>query len=180
MRYENLKTGHPQPSRPWEWCQIDTVSVSNDPPLRAIIIIDEYSRWVELKSITGAPTARDVRELLDLWYARYQPHDGFALRADRGTEFRNATIAEWVETHGGRLHYSTTRRPTACGLVERVNGTLLGIMRIAKQMYPAEGPVQWLRRAVGEYWNRPHSALDGRTPNEMLLWVRPNCDDSGG
>ena len=31
IKYEHLKTGHPQPDRPWAWLQIDTLSISHQP-----------------------------------------------------------------------------------------------------------------------------------------------------
>lgn len=168
VRYENLKTGHPQPLRPWEWLQIDTLSISNQPLLKAIIIIDEYSRWIEYHGIPGAPAAADTVKLLTTWFARHKPQRGFHIRADRGTEFRNSVVCKWISDHGGQIHFSTVRRPTACGLVERVNRTLLTLMRTAKHMFPTETPVDWLRKATHEYWNRPHSGLNGATPNEKL------------
>jgi transposase InsO family protein len=168
IRYENLKTGHPQPDRPWAWLQMDTLSISHQPVLKAIIIIDEYSRWIEVLNISGAPTAADTVKLLEHWRARHKPEGTFHVRADRGTEFRNVTVAKWISDNGGKLHYSTVRRPTACGTVERVNRTLLTLMRTAKHMFPTETPTDWLRRATHEYWNRPHSRLQGATPNERL------------
>lgn len=166
--YVNLKTDHPQPSQAWEWSQMDTLSISHDPPLKAIIIIDEFSRWIEMLLITGAPSATAVIQLLSQWVSRHQPPAGWHLRADRGSEFRNTEVGKWVKSHGGTLHLSTTRRPTACGMVERVNRTLLTMMRIAKYTSPKDHPATWARRAIEEYWNRPHTALQGHTPNQML------------
>lgn len=90
--YVNLKTDHPQPSQAWEWSQMDTLSISHDPPLKAIIIIDEFSRWIEMLLITGAPSATAVIQLLSQWVSRHQPPAGWHLRADRGSEFRNTEV----------------------------------------------------------------------------------------
>ena len=169
IRFENLKTGHPQASAPWQWCQIDTLSVSHNPPLKLVILIDEYSRWIECVATQGTASAKEVIRLLQSWWSRYKPTPPFHIRSDRGTEFKNQVVAEWIRSHGGFLHLSTVRRPTACGMVERVNRTLLTLMRTAKHMYPEEEVRWWANRAVWEYWNRPHTALpEHRTPREML------------
>lgn len=166
--YVNLKTNEPQPTKPWEWTQIDTLSVSHIPNVKVMVLIDEYSRFVEYKILSGPPKGDDTLSLLEHWYARYRPKR-WNIRMDRGREFWNTVVSKWVRDHDGVTHYSTVRRPTACGMVERVNRSLLSIMRIAKHEFPDKQIGDIIRTSIHEYWNRPHKSLKGLRPNQVLL-----------
>ena len=51
--------------------------------------------------------------------------------------------------------------PTASGTVERVNRTLLTLMRTAKHMFPTETPTDWVRRAIS-WGGNPRGNAQGR------------------
>ncbi len=174
-KYVNLKSSDPPPGRPWEWVQADTLSVSHQPNLKVIIILDEYSKFLEYQIISGAPRAEDTVKLLTAWFHRYRPQQ-WHIKMDRGREFQNTLVADWIKANGGKPHYSSVRRPTACGMVERVNRTLLSIMRIAKHEYPDQPIGHIIRMAIHEYWNRPHRALSWHRPNEVV--VDPTLHDA--
>jgi hypothetical protein len=165
--YVNLKGPEPLPARPWEWAQVDTVSISHQPPLKLIMLIDEYSRFIEYVAVSGAPKAEDTIRLLESWHARYNPSE-WNLRMDRGREFYNTKVSQWIRGNRGTPHYSTVRRPTACGMIERANRTVLSIMRIAKHEFPESPISEVIRKSIHEYWNRPHRALAGRRPNAVV------------
>ena len=95
-RYINQKTNDPAPSAPWEWAQIDVLSLEE---YKLILIIDEYSKSIEGRVIPHAPNAQEVLKLLECWFARYSgilPKQ-WHLRSDRGREFFNADVRRWVQ-----------------------------------------------------------------------------------
>lgn len=167
-KYINLKdVTRPICDRPWQWSQIDTLTISQEPLIKVILLVDEYSRFCEYRLVQGNVRGQDTVRLMETWYSRYQPRS-WHIRADRGREFLNKEFAEWVEVHGGKIYYSTARRPTACGIVERLNRTMIGLLRVAKHMFPEEGFGRWMQRAVQEYWTRPHRALRFAQPNQVV------------
>jgi len=168
--YINLKQTSPIPVRNWEWIQIDTLTVKAE--TKVMIAIDERTRFIEVQIVHGAPTARDTITLLTMLFHRYQLNE-WHLRLDRGKEFYNSQVATWVTEHGGTCHYSTVRRPTACGMVERVNRSLLNIMRIVRSMFPENTLKQIIDKSVQEYWTRPHKGLQGISPRQALYECQP-------
>ena len=168
--YINLKQTSPIPGRNWEWIQMDTLTVKGE--TKVIIAIDERTRFIEVQIIHGAPTAKETMALLTTLYHRYHLIE-WHIRMDRGKEFYNSQVAAWVTEHGGTCHYSTVRRPTACGMVERVNRSLLNIMRIVRSMFPENTLKQVIDKSVQEYWTRPHKGLHGISPRQALYECRP-------
>ena len=166
-KYVNLKMDNTKPEHPWQWVQIDTLSVSHLPNVKVIILLDEYSRFTEYQGISSQPKAEDTIRLLEAWYHRYRPTE-WHIRLDRGREFFNTMVATWIRDHNGKAHYSSVRRPTACGMVERVNRSILQIMKIAKHEYPDKPISEIIRMSMHEYWNRPHRALLEKRPNEAV------------
>ena len=137
-----------------------------------MIAIDERTRFIEVQIIHGAPNAKETITLLTTLYHRYQLTE-WHVRMDRGKEFYNTQVASWVTEHGGTCHYSTVRRPTACGMVERVNRSLLNIMRMVRSMFPENTIKQVIDKSVQEYWTRPHKGLNGISPRQALYECRP-------
>ena len=164
-------------NQPWRWLQIDTLSLER---AKVIALIDEYSRFVEVKIIPGAPNAELVIELLTQWYGRYSKliPTPWHLRADRGTEFNNRVVADWVVAHGGTMHYSTSRRPTGCAIIERWNRTILSLIRTIRAMKTHLNERELVESALAEYWVRPHSGLSWLSPSECLHGARPGVEST--
>jgi len=133
-----------------------------------LVVIDERSKFIEYMMVSSAPTADDTIRLLQRISHRYGLHD-WHVRMDRGKEFYNTKVSTWITSAGGKVNYSTVRRPTACGMVERVNRTLLSIMRIVKLQHREWSLSEIVNAAVEEYWTRPHTSLGGKSPREMLF-----------
>ena len=180
QKYVNLKSAHPTPTRPWEWIQMDCLALNSS--TKVVLLIDEYSRWIEARVVRGVVKHDHVIGLLEEWCARHQP-GCFHLRTDRGTEFNNAYLRVWLRQRGGVQHLGSTRRPTAQGIVERANRSLLSLARIAKALAEShavdkDDPVPYFRRALSEYWNRPHRGLKWLTPNQALRSAAMNWDST--
>jgi transposase InsO family protein len=92
---------------------------------------------------------------------------------DRGAEFNNTGVQQWLKQKGGIPHYSTARRPTACGMIERWNRSILSIIRAAKYEFPDHSIGECVEQAIQHYWNRPHSSLGGNSPAECLYGTIP-------
>lgn len=94
------------------------------------------------------------------------------IRTDNGPEFAGRALDQWAYDHGVRLEFIQPGKPSQNGYIESFNGKLrdeclnqhwfLGLVEV--------------RRIVAAWrddynHNRPHTALDGRTPDEAASAV---------
>lgn len=134
--------------------------------IRLLNIIDEFSRE-SLKIVvdTSLSGVRVARELDDLIKSRGKPRQ---IISDNGTEFTSAVILKWSESTSVGWHYIEPGKPMQNGAVESFNGKVRDEF-LNQQLFMSLKEAKELAESWREDYNerRPHSGLDGMSPNEF-------------
>ena len=136
-------------------------------------MLDDCSRFcLELEALKGTE-ARPVRDTFQKVFDEAGAPDAMLL--DHGTPWWNANhpcgwtgLSIWLMKRNIALHFSAVRHPQTQGKVERFHRSLEDTLheRGFPQTNEDWGP--WLKRFRQEYnWERPHEALDMKTPGEV-------------
>eukprot|EP00117_Sycon_ciliatum_P001937 scpid64630/ scgid7390/ Retrovirus-related Pol polyprotein from transposon 412; Protease; Reverse transcriptase; Endonuclease len=92
-----------------------------------LVMADYFTRWVEafpLRDITAVSVAAAV---VNGWISRFGAPE--QLHSDQGAQFESRLFADICRLLGIRKTRTTPYHPSGDGLVERVNRTLLGLLR---------------------------------------------------
>ena len=134
--------------------------------VRILSVVDAFTReCLSLEADSSLGSGRVTRVLERLIEERGRPE---AVRSDNGPEFTSRRMLGWAEDHRIALVHIQPGRPMQNGHVESFHG------RLRDECLN----VSWFRnfdhvRSTLEAWrmeyneDRPHSALDYRTPNEF-------------
>ena len=133
---------------------------------RVLTIVDDFTReclaLVVDTSLSGGRVARELSRLIEV---RGKP---CSIVSDNGTELTSRAILRWQLETGVGWHYIQPGKPQQNGFIESFNGrlrdeclneTLFSHMREARQIIEA-----W---RVDYNQERPHTSLNGLTPNEF-------------
>lgn len=160
---------------PFRRVQMDFIGpISTDSAVGYIlVIIDCFSRWVELVAMDKADGAAVVRAFTTLVLRRHGVP--LVVQTDGGSHFVNGKVAAMFEAHGVQHHVTTPYRPQSNGLVERANREVITRMQtfLRRDTSVWRGvveEVQWqmntaYHSAVGMM---PYEALFGRKPETVL------------
>jgi putative transposase len=134
---------------------------------RLLNIIDDFNReLLTIESDLSLPTARLIRVLEYLKEFRGLPK---MIRMDNGPEFISHKLDLWAKENKVELIFIQPGKPTQNGFIERCNGN---IRRELLNAYIFRS-ISEVNEKGEEYrldynYNRPHSALNYRTPMELL------------
>ncbi|KAE9010237.1 hypothetical protein PF011_g9903 [Phytophthora fragariae] len=120
-----------------------------------LVFADYFTRWVE-----ALDTLAFVRVMVDEVLCRHGVPE--RLLSDRGTKFISELSKSFYETLGIKKLFGAAYHPQTRGLVERFNGTLIGMLR----MFVSEAQSDWdlyLPRVLFAYRTSYHDSL-GDTP----------------
>ena len=139
---------------------------------RTLNLMDDYNREaLAIEVDTSLPAERVIRVLDQITEWRGKPK---SIRVDNGPEFISSALGLWSEERGISLQFIQPGKPTQNAYIERFNGSF---RRDVLDAYLFEDIHQV--RTLAEEWmedynhHRPHDALDGRSPMDMLavdLW----------
>jgi putative transposase len=133
---------------------------------RMLTVVDDFSREslavVVDSSLSGIRVARELDQVLEM---RGTP---CMVVSDNGTEFTSRAILAWQEVRGVEWHYIAPGKPTQNGFIESFNGRLRDEC-LNEHLFAS---LPEARRIIEEWrtdYNtlRPHSSLNGLTPNEF-------------
>lgn len=134
--------------------------------IRLLNVIDEYSRE-SLKIVvdTSLSGMRVVRELEELIKNRGKPKQ---IISDNGTEFTSLAILKWSKDRSVGWHYIQPGKPMQNGAVESFNGKVRDEF-LNQHWFVSLKEAKDLAEIWRQDYNekRPHSALNGLTPNEF-------------
>ena len=120
---------------PWEVVTVDFVS--GFAPTRRkhtaiCVICDRFSRMMHAEPCHDHATAKDTARILIR--RLFAPHGcPRVLLSDRGTQFDSELWHHFWNMMGTRVHLATTHHPQSNGLTERMNRTLIGLIRKVTQ-----------------------------------------------
>ena len=159
---------HSVREEPWYEIFADTIQVSSlsEPsPHHLLVVIDNYSKFVEaypLQEKSAQCVAYAIQDVI-CRYGRVS-----VLRCDNGTEFNDFIMRELSSQYKFDIQFGSIRNPQSQGSVERVQQTLLSIIR-ALLFGQDTHWVTVLNQSLDAYRDRPHPALGNRSPREVLL-----------
>jgi putative transposase len=139
---------------------------------RALALVDTYSRkclGIHVgQGIRGADVVRVLERVCAMEQARPR-----SIRMDNGPEFISKEVDRWAYENSVQLDYSRPGKPTDNAYIESFNGSFrdecLNTNWFMSLDDAAEKIEQW--RVEYNRW-RPHSSLDGMTPEEVIERVR--------
>ncbi|KAE9189351.1 hypothetical protein PF002_g25069 [Phytophthora fragariae] len=118
--------------------------------------VDYSTRWVETFPVKALDTLTFVQIMVDEVLSRHGVPE--RLLSDRGPNFISSLAQSFYQTLGIKKVFGAAYHPQTQGLVERFNGTLLGMLR----MYVGEAQTDWdlyLPRVLFAYRTSYHEAL---------------------
>jgi len=133
---------------------------------RILAIVDDFTReCLALVADTSLSGHRVARELDGLIPSRGRPA---MVISDNGTELTSTAILQWQQETGIDWHYIAPGKPMQNGFIESFNGRLrdelLNETMFRSLAHAREVLSEWRNDYNGE---RPHTSLDGLTPNEF-------------
>ena len=140
--------------------------------LRMLTIVDCYSRESLAIHVGQSLKGHDVVSVLNtIVKQRGRPQ---TIKTDNGSEFIGKVMDRWAYERGVELDFSRPGKPTDNAMVESFNGRLRQeclnehwFMSLAD----AQDKIEAWRRYYNE--DRPHGALDWRTPTEFARQTGP-------
>jgi len=140
----------------------------NHKKLRALTIVDNFSRFcyaIEVKtSFTGINVA-EVMESLKMKYGVTPKR----IQVDNGTEFTSKDFDRWAHTNNVTLDYSRPGKPTDNPFIESFNGSFRDECLNTSWFMSMEDACEKIEAWRMEYnCFRPHSSLNGKTPEEVM------------
>ncbi|KAG3089473.1 hypothetical protein PI125_g17984 [Phytophthora idaei] len=124
------------------------------------VSVDYFTRWVEAFAVASLDTISFVGAMIEGVICRHGVPE--RLLSDRGSNFTSNLARSLYETLGIKKLLGSAYHPQTQGLVERFNGTLMGMLR----MYVSETQTDWdvyLPRFLFAYRTACHEGL-GDTP----------------
>lgn len=151
------------PCHPWEDVAIDFMGPMPDGEF-ILVIVDYYSRYMEIKIMTKGITANEtIKNLQEIFTRLGYPQ---RITMDNGKQFVSREFEAYCNLKGVQISNTTPYWPQANGEVERQNRTLLKRLRISHAIHGS-----WreeLQQFLEMYYTTPHS-VTGKTPTELMF-----------
>jgi putative transposase len=137
--------------------------------LKTFTLIDEYSKENLALELDRSISGRRVTRILDEVVAKKGKPE--LIRVDNGSEFTGKAMFEWSERNGVLLCFIEPGKPTQNPFIESFNGRyrdeFLNENWFRTLNEAREAAVIW-KKHYNEV--RPHSSLNGLSPNEFTEW----------
>ncbi|KAF4712789.1 hypothetical protein FOZ62_028866, partial [Perkinsus olseni] len=152
--------------RPWHTLAIDylTIGTSSQGYKYLVVIQDYFTKWAEAFPLVRDTMEETLPHLLAL-FARFGPP--VRMHSDQGSQFEGQLFRRTLEALNINRSRTTVYHPSGNGLVERLNGTLIGLLRRHTSVpdWPAHLPALLYR------YNTAIHASTGYSPY-MLMFAR--------
>ena len=157
-------------SGPYQVCSMDFVAdqLFDGRKFRSLTIVDNYSR--ECLAIHPGQSLKAADVIAVLEELKHDRHivPG-RLQVDNGTEFASKDLDHWAYENKVTLDFSRPAKPTDNPFIESFNGSFRDECLNTNWFLSLEDAVQKIDKWRMEYNHfRPHSSLQGMTPNEVL------------
>lgn len=134
--------------------------------LKMLVVVDEYTRECLRIEVERSITAEDVvSSLAPLFWERGEPA---FIRSDNGPEFIARAVEGWLEASGVKTLYIEPGSPWENAYAETFNSRLEDEL-LGREAFTNLLEAKILLEEYRQHYNheRPHSALDYRTPAEF-------------
>ena len=143
------------PQRPWQEVATDLFELNNK---HYLVMIDYYSRWIEIKPLFTNCTAAVVIAKMKAIFAVHGIPE--SITSDNGPQFTSSDYIRFAAEYGFELKTSSPHFPQSNGLAERAVQTAKNILQQRD-----------VDIALLNYRNTPHSST-GISPAEALMGRR--------
>ena len=128
LKYQECKTEPliptPLPERPWQMVATDLFEL---PKETYLLIIDYFSKYVEVANISKSQTSKEViTKLKDVFSRHGIPEQ---IRSDNGPQYASADFAQFVKDWGIKHVTSSPKFPSSNGEVERGVKTVKSLLK---------------------------------------------------
>ena len=160
----------PSPDKPFEILAMDTVIMGNvakkTKAKNILVAIDHHSRYVWAKA-TPTNTAQAIESFLKNLFEK-NPNCGLKyLLTDNGTNYKSRSFKRFLQQNNVTHLTTSTYHPQTNGTCEKVNGTIVTGLKIARQQNPTHKWSTSLSKVVDDYNNNIHD-VTGFTPSFLL------------
>ena len=157
-------------TRPWEMVAVDIlkVPVSTNGNRYLLVAQDYFSKWPFAMAMPDQTAERIVKVLRDEVFTFVGPPQ--KLHSDQGRNFESRILADLCKAFGVKKSHTTPYHPMGDGLVERMNRSLLTLLRTH-----VEKDSQWeehLQLLLFMYRTTKHAST-GLSPYEILFGSNP-------
>ena len=173
VRYPGLLAPLPVPTQFWQMISMDFVEgLPRSGRFNCVlVVVDKLSRYAHFIGLRHPFTVSDVTDaFMDNVYKLHSMPQSIV--SDRDRVFTSRFWRELAAKTGTKLRMSSSYHPQTDGATERVNQCLEAFLRCFTHACPRKW-AQWL--SLAEYWYNTsvHSALDGKSPFEVLYGHQP-------
>ncbi|XP_035896692.1 uncharacterized protein K02A2.6-like [Anopheles stephensi] len=150
------------PNNPWDRIHVDYAGPIFGTML--LIVVDAFSKWVEVKPTQSTTTAATIQLLDDLFAAYGAP---VTIVSDNGTQFTSSEFKAFLQQSGVKFHkLSAPYHPATNGQAERYVQT---VKRALRAMGTTSSNLQTnINQFLQQYRKVPHSET-GESPAKMFL-----------
>jgi len=153
------------PQSPNEVWSMDFVTdnLGSGQAIRALTLVDNFSRVSPAIEVDFSLTGRRVVEVLERVIAKYGKPQ--VIKCDNGPEFISRVVDEWAYRKGVKLEFSRPGKPTDNAYIESFNGRFRQEclnQHWFETLEEARNKIEQWRVEYNE--TRPHSALGNETP----------------
>ncbi|UYV79051.1 K02A2.6-like [Cordylochernes scorpioides] len=161
----------PPPQQPFDLTSIDTIagfSKYGHSKTYLHVIVDHLTRYAWTFPSKSTSTLTYIQTLKTV----LQQGSPKRLLSDRAPAFTSEKFRKFLITHGIQPLLTTSNNPQANGLIERLNATITGKLRLAYLENPKASWTQLVKRVTQTYNNTPHS-VTSFPPTYLMFNVIP-------
>ncbi|UYV74491.1 K02A2.6-like [Cordylochernes scorpioides] len=161
----------PPPQQPFDLISIDTIagfSKYGHSKTYLHVIVDHLTRYAWTFPSKSTSTLTYIQTLKTV----LQQGSPKRLLSDRAPAFTSEKFRKFLITHGIQPLLTTSNNPQANGLIERLNATITGKLRLAYLENPKASWTQLVKRVTQTYNNTPHS-VTSFPPTYLMFNVIP-------
>ncbi|UYV72809.1 hypothetical protein LAZ67_10000847 [Cordylochernes scorpioides] len=161
----------PPPQQPFDLISIDTIagfSKYGHSKTYLHVIVDHLTRYAWTFPSKSTSTLTYIQTLKTV----LQQGSPKRLLSDRASAFTSEKFRKFLITHGIQPLLTTSNNPQANGLIERLNATITGKLRLAYLENPKASWTQLVKRVTQTYNNTPHS-VTSFPPTYLMFNVIP-------
>jgi transposase InsO family protein len=115
-----------------------------------LVIVDKFSKWVEVRPITNLRAEQAVMFFIDIIYRFGVPN---SIITDNGSQFTGRKFLEFCDKHHIRVDWVVVAHPHTNGQVERANGMILQGLKPKIFDRLNKSGRKWLRELTAVVWS---------------------------
>ena len=158
--------------RPWEMVAVDILEVptSRNNNRYLLVVQDYFTKWPVAIPLRDQTASRISTELVKLFSTYGQPD---LLHSDQGRNFESTILSQVLEAFGVEKTRTTAYHPQGDGMVERLNRSLLQLLRSYVDKY--DDWEEHLPLALYAYRTSTHTST-GASPFMLMYGRQPKTD----